>query len=127
LRAGGATRVFAIGASLGGAALLADAPGLPVDGVISLSGETSVPGYRVDAIASIGRLRAPLLIVGSRQDRYLPVADALRLLRAAGSKDKRTAFYPGSYHGWDLVEIAPYAAAVRSLIAAWIHTRSAGP
>ena len=64
------------------------------------------------------RLRAPLLIVGSRHDRYLSVADAHLLVRRAGSRDKRVALYPGGFHGWDLVEDAPYAGKVRALVLA---------
>jgi len=121
LRADGARKVFLIGASFGGAASLTYAPDLPLAGVVSLSGETQVAG--ADALAAVSRLRAPLLIVGSRDDRYLSVPDALRLLRRAGSHDKRTAFYPGAFHGWDLVEDAPYAARVRKLVLAWIRAR----
>ncbi len=121
LRAGGARKVFLFGASFGGAAALTYAPSLPVDGVVSFSGETDIPGTGLDGLAAVARLRAPLLIVGSRHDRYLSVADALRLLRRAGSRDKRTALYPGGFHGWDLVEDAPYAAHVRSLVLAWLR------
>jgi len=121
LRANGARRVFLFGASFGGAAALTYAPSPPVDGVVSFSGETDIPGTGLDGLATVSRLRAPLLIVGSRHDRYLSVADALRLLRRAGSRDKRTALYPGAFHGWDLVEDAPYAARVRSLVLAWLR------
>jgi alpha-beta hydrolase superfamily lysophospholipase len=125
LRADGATRVFLVGASFGGAAILTYAPRLAVDGVISLSGEAKLLTRKLNGLAAIRRLRAPLLIVGSRRDPYLPVSDALKLLRRAGSKDKRTALYPGSYHGWEIVETAPYAASARALILGWIRTRSA--
>jgi acetyl esterase/lipase len=71
------------------------------------------------------RLRVPLLIVGSRHDAYLPVAVALQLLHRAGSKSKEMFFFPGSWHGWKLVEEAPYAARARAAILRWIrsHTR----
>jgi len=121
LRADGASKVFLLGASFGGAAALTYAPSLPLDGVVSFSGETHIPGTGLDGLAAVPRLRVPLLIVGSRHDRYLSVADALRLLRRAGSHDKRTALYPGGYHGWDLVEDAPYAARVRSLVLTWLR------
>jgi alpha-beta hydrolase superfamily lysophospholipase len=122
LRADGAHKIFVMGASFGGAAALNYAPGLPIAGLISLSGETAFPP-RLNGLAAMPRLKAPLLIVGSRHDRYLPVPDALKLLRAAGSKDKRTAFYPGGFHGWNIVEDAPYAAKARTLILAWIRER----
>jgi alpha-beta hydrolase superfamily lysophospholipase len=123
-RADGAKQVFLMGASYGGAIALTYAPGLALGGVISLSGEAYLPGAAANALASAPRLQAPLLIVGSRHDHWLPVKDALALLRHAGSKDKRTAFYPGGWHGWSIVETAPYAARARALVLAWIHARS---
>jgi alpha-beta hydrolase superfamily lysophospholipase len=122
LRSDGARKVFLIGASFGGAAALAYAPDLPLAGLVSLSGEPQIEGAGLNGLAAAPRLRAPLLIVGSRHDRYLPVPDALRLLRRAASRVKRTAFYPGAFHGWQLVEDAPYARNVRALVLAWIRS-----
>jgi dienelactone hydrolase len=65
-RADGAARVFLMGASFGGAAALTYGPALRLAGLISLSGEA-----RLDDMM-------------------------LQLYRRAGSKDKRTAFLPGS-------------------------------
>ncbi|HEY6029514.1 MAG TPA: alpha/beta fold hydrolase [Gaiellaceae bacterium] len=124
LRADGARKVFLVGASFGGAAALAYAPQLDIDGVVSLSGEARLAGAKLDGLAQVARLRKPLLIVGSRHDRYLPVSDALALLRRAGTKDKRTALYPGGFHGWDIVEDAPYAARARALVLRWLRARS---
>jgi alpha-beta hydrolase superfamily lysophospholipase len=124
-RARGAKRVFLVGASFGGATVLTYGRLLDVGGVISLSGETSLPGARLNALAAITRLRSPLLIVGSRHDHYLSVRQALVLLRRAGSKDKRIALYPGGFHGWEIVEDAPYAAKARALVFGWIRARSA--
>ena len=123
-RADGAKRVFLMGASYGGAVSLTYAPRLPVDGVISLSGETYLPSQKANPLVSAPRLKAPLLVVGSRHDHYLPVKSALALLRRTAAKDKRTAFYPGGWHGWAIVETAPYAANARTLITAWIRARS---
>ena len=98
--------------------------------MISLSGELTLTFNGLDADAGVKKLRVPLLLVGSRHDRYLPVADALKLLRDAHPKDKRTALYPGAFHGWDIVEIAPYAAKARSLVLDWLRAaarREAGP
>jgi alpha-beta hydrolase superfamily lysophospholipase len=123
-RSTGAERVFLIGASFGGATALAYAHRLDVDGVISLSGETSLPSRRLDGLRSIRRFERPLLVVGSRHDRYLSVAEARALLRRAGSTDKELALYPGWYHGWEIVEGAPYAAEARALILDWIQARA---
>lgn len=123
LRADGAKKVFLVGASFGGVAAFAYAPSLDVAGVVSMSGELALPGTGLNALAAAPHLHAPLLIVGSRHDRNLSIPDALKLLRRAGSADKRTAFYPGGFHGWDLVESAPYAAKVRALVLAWLRAR----
>ncbi len=126
LRADGSTKVVVIGASLGGARALVYGSRLDADAIVSLSGEASLPEYGINALPVVPRLRVPLLIVGSRHDAYLPVAAALQLLRRAGSKDKATVFFPGNWHGWELVEDAPYAARARAAILRWIrtHTRS---
>ena len=99
-------------------------PRLRVDGVISLSGETYLPSAYANPLLSAPRLHVPLLIVGTRHDRYLPVKDALTLLWRAATNDKRTALYRGCWHGWGIVETAPYAASVRTLIAGWIRAHA---
>jgi alpha-beta hydrolase superfamily lysophospholipase len=126
LRADGSSEIVVIGASLGAARALEYGPRLDAEAIVSLSGEATLPEYGIDAVPVVPRLRVPLLIVGSRHDAYLPVEAALQLLRRAGSKDKQTAFFPGSWHGWELVEDAPYAAQARAAILRWIrrHTRA---
>ncbi len=124
LDAEGVRKVFLVGASFGGAVALTDAPSLPVAGVVSLSGEADLPRSGLDPLAAMPHLHVPLLIVGSRHDPYLTVPEALRLLHRAASKDKRTAFYPGAFHGWDIVEDAPYAARARALVLGWIGAHS---
>jgi esterase/lipase len=127
LRREGATTVVVIGASLGGARALAYGAHLDADGIISLSGEALLPEYHVNALRSMPSLRTPLLIVGSRHDTYLPVPSALRLLRRAGSQDKQSAFFPGSWHGWDIVENAPYAKKAQAVVLTWIRTHTPPP
>jgi dienelactone hydrolase len=123
LRHQGVAHVVLVGASFGGATVMTYGSRVPADGGVSLSGKASLPTRRLDALAGVRRLRVPLLIVCSRRDGYLPVSDALRLLRAAGSRDKRTALYPGSWHGWEIVQDAPYAARARALVLEWIRAR----
>lgn len=121
--ADGAKRVFLAGASFGGVAALTFGPSVAVAGVISMSGETRLGA--MNALAAVRRLRAPLLILGSRQDRYLTVAEARSLIRRARTPDKRLALYPGGFHGWSIVEEAPYAARARALVLAWLRARGA--
>ncbi|HEX7083864.1 MAG TPA: alpha/beta fold hydrolase [Gaiellaceae bacterium] len=126
LRSEGAKRVILMGASFGGAAALADGWRLHVDGVVSLSGEPELPVAGFDGLAGVRKLRAPLLLVASSGDRYCNAADTHRLLRAAGSHDKHATIYPGVWHGWSIVEDAPYQAKARATILAWIR-RIANP
>ncbi len=117
-----AKTVLLMGASLGGAAVVAEAPALHgISGVVSLSGELQLPTSELDAIGAAPRLRQPLLVVASRDDGYLDAADAHKLVRAAGSTDKRAVIYPGTYHGWDLLDVAPYRARVRATLLGWLH------
>ena len=115
LRREGASKVFVGGASFGGAASMVAGSRLDsrIAGVVSLSGEPDLgnkfgPDAELDAQAAIPRLHAPLLILGSRDDGYLSVEDARALERRAGSRYKRLVVFPGGYHGWDLVDLAPY-------------------
>ena len=123
-RADGASRVFLIGASMGGAAVVQNTSSLAVDGRISLSGTRLWRGYGLNNPAGVRRLRAPFLYVGSRRDRIVPLKEAMRIFRSVGSRDKRTAIYRGSGHGVDLVASGPNAARARALILGWIRNRS---
>ncbi len=123
LRADGAKRVAVVGASLGGAVAMTYASG--VDAVVSLSGETVLPQYHLDPLDAVSHLHAPLLIVGTRDDAYLPIASARELLRRARSSAKRLVLYPSSWHGWQIVEDAPYARRARAFVLAWLRSRTA--
>ncbi len=120
----GATHVFVMGASMGGAATVAEAPKLKdVAGVISLSGELSLPTSELDAIGAAPRITMPFLFVGSEVDGYVPGPDARRLTRAVGSRDKQVHIFAGGYHGWDLLGSAPYRAHVKALLLGWLRSR----
>lgn len=119
----GAEHVFLIGASMGGAAVVQNSAGLPVAGIVSLSGTRLSAGSGINKPGPRA-LHAPLLYIGSRSDSRAPVQEARTIVRAAGSKDKRTVFYRGSLHGWELVQDAPFAAKTRALILAWIQARA---
>lgn len=123
LRADGAKKVAVVGASFGGAVAMTYASG--IDAVVSLSGETALSQYHLDPLDAVPHLHAPLLIVGSREDTYLPVAGARKLLRRAGSSAKRLVLYPGSWHGWQIVEDAPYERRAKAVVLAWIRSKTA--
>jgi pimeloyl-ACP methyl ester carboxylesterase len=123
-RAEGAKHVFLIGASMGGAAIVQNTSALKVDGRISLSGTRLWPGYGVNQPTSLRRIRAPFLYLGARDDWRAPLKEVRAILRRIGSHDKRLALYPGSDHGWALVDVGRLAANRRALILSWIRSRS---
>jgi pimeloyl-ACP methyl ester carboxylesterase len=120
-RRSGAAHVFLVGSSRGGAAIVQNTSTLRVDGRISLSGTRLWRGYGINNPAGPPRIRDPFLYVGSRADSNAPLEEALGIFRTVGARDKRTALYPGSYHGWQIVEISPYAARARALVFSWIE------
>ena len=125
LRRRGAHAVALVGASLGGAAVMvAGARMSGITAVVSLSGETDLPGTGLHALRAVPRLRAPLLIMNSRLDNYSNAADGRKLYRAAGSKVKRLALYPGGYHGWDLVDVAPFKAKASATLIGFLRAHA---
>ena len=114
----GASRVVLMGASFGGAAVLTNGPQLhDVDAIVSLSGEQRIEARRLDAVAALPKLRTPLLVAASRDDRYLDAAAAQQLLARAGSSRKELALFPGVVHGWDLIQNPR----VRAVVLRWIR------
>jgi alpha-beta hydrolase superfamily lysophospholipase len=112
----GATRVFLVGASLGGsAAISAAANARPtVDGVVSVSGAADLSG----ALEAVRRVRTPSLFVAGAKDTDF-ATDARRLYAASPAKDKRLEVLPGAYeHGVDLVAAR---SRVRSLLEAFFR------
>lgn len=122
LRRLGAKKVFLVGGSFGGAAVLAAAPEVDPQpaGVISLSGEPQLLG----AMQAAPKIEAPLLVLIARSDGYSSVADNRRLVRAAGSKNKRLVVYPEDWHGWDLLYHAPYKSRVNALVFDFLREHS---
>jgi pimeloyl-ACP methyl ester carboxylesterase len=123
-RVTGAKCVFLMGASMGGAAVVQNTSSLHVAGRISLSGTRLWQGYGINDPSSLPRIRAPFLYLGSRDDWRAPMKEALGILHRIGARDKRSAFYQGSFHGWDLVDGAPFAARARALVLTWIRNHS---
>lgn len=123
----GAKKVFLMGASFGGAAVLAEGAQMGSDpaGIISLSGPTNI-ATRLDTVRFAPQMRAPLLVLLARHDPVVSVAQSRALVAAAGSEDKRIATYDGSWHAWDLLYSAPYRERVSALILEFLRERSGG-
>jgi dienelactone hydrolase len=122
LRVLGVSRVYLMGASLGGTSSIVAAarikPG--VAGVVSLSGEADLSGLfpdsGLDAVAAAKRLKLPVLFVAAKQDALVPPADVARMRGALRSQGSKVVVYPGAFHGWDLLYLAPYRAKVAALV-----------
>jgi uncharacterized protein len=123
-RADGAKRVFLMGASMGGAAVVQNSADIRVDGLISLSGTRLASGYGINDPAGVRSLSAPLLYVGTRADPRVPRREAVSVFERVGSSDKRIVLYAGSAHGVTLVDVPPYGRRTRALILDWIASRS---
>jgi dienelactone hydrolase len=112
LRAHGAKKVFLIGASMRGTAVLASAANIrpPVDGVISVSGPASFGG--ADAVGGGSTANgAGALLVAANDSGFME--DARALYAATSSSDKSIEILPGSDHG---VLLLSYAARARQLV-----------
>jgi dienelactone hydrolase len=123
-RATRAKHVFLMGASMGGAAVVQNTASLQVAGRISLSGTRLWAGYGINAPLSLPRIRAPFVYLGSRNDGRAPLSEARGIVQRIGARDKRGVFYAGSFHGWSLVDGAPFAARARALVLTWIRSHS---
>jgi hypothetical protein len=119
----GASRIVLVGASMGGAAAVQNSGGLPLTGVVSLSGTRLWPGFGINKPGPQA-LRVPFLYIGSTDDWRAPFKEARAIVSKVGSRDKRSIFLRGSLHGWELVQTAPSARKTRSLIVHWIHRQA---
>ncbi len=132
LRRRGAKKVVLVGASLGGAAVLAAAASQDsaLAGVVSVSGPDSAAlraySYAVlNPTSAAARVRDPLLFVASKDDPTVPAASTRALYRAATIKDKRLVVVPGSNHGVSIVDDSGATGSkVRNLILEFIRVHS---
>jgi pimeloyl-ACP methyl ester carboxylesterase len=104
MRRHGARRVYLLGASMGGTAVLGAAPSIrpAVSGVIDLSGPVSFGG--LDARPAVRRLRSPALFIAAQYDSEF-AASTRQLYRLAASRDKRLLITDGTEHGVDLMTV----------------------
>ena len=124
----GSNKVFLMGASFGGITSMVAGSrlGTKVAGVISVSGEKYLanrcgPNTELDAVNAVPRLHVPFLILGSREDGYLPPSDARTLIRRAASRHKRLHLFPGGDHGWDILQTASYSARANAVVQAFLR------
>ena len=132
LKREGADKVFLMGASFGGITSMVSGSrlGSRVAGVVSVSGEEQLANScgdtpslsaELDALAAVPKLRAPFLVLSSRDDGYLLPDQARDLVRRAGSQHKRLVLFPGGEHGWDILDIGPYHARASRILVAFLH------
>jgi pimeloyl-ACP methyl ester carboxylesterase len=127
LRARGVARVYLMGASLGATASIVAAGRIRprVAGVVSLSGEANLNGRiadtGLDAETAARTLKVPVLYVAARQDPLTPPADVARMRAALRSKGSRVVLFPGTYHGWDMLYVAPYRLRVDALVRGFLR------
>ena len=101
LRSLGATKVFVVGASMGGTAAIVVAAGQKLEGVVAISAPASID--RLDAGAAVGTLDEPSLFVVAADDQARYV-DAARSFAAAAPQPKRLQVIDGARaHGTDLL------------------------
>jgi pimeloyl-ACP methyl ester carboxylesterase len=120
----GAERIFLMGSSMGGAAIVQNTSSLRVDGRISLSGTWLWPAVGLNDPRGVARLRAPFLYVGTRRDRRTPLKEVIAVFRRVGASDKRMALYPGSELGWQILQHSKFGAQSMALILRWLANRS---
>ena len=108
-----------MGASYGGAAELTHGLDLQnVDGIVSLSGELKLP--YLNAIGAVPRLKAPLLVVAGRDDGQANAEDAHKLVERRRLERQARRRLPGQYHGWSLLDDAPYGPRAQRLVLDWL-------
>jgi pimeloyl-ACP methyl ester carboxylesterase len=128
-KARGATKVVAMGASLGGAATLVAAGRdcFPVSGIVSVSGETDLRRYGrgvppLYAVPYASRIAAPLLVVGSEDDGLITKSQVDALLARASSQWKRAVLIDGHLHGWTLLQGPDANAEVRQAVMSFLKS-----
>jgi pimeloyl-ACP methyl ester carboxylesterase len=110
VRALGAQKVLAVGASMGGTAVLGAAPNVKptLAGVVSLSGPADFGS--ISALPIVSRLSVPVLYLAGESDSGGAFAiDAQKLYDATASPDKAIKIFPVGDHGVDLLRYVPEA------------------
>ena len=118
----GADRVFLMGGSYGGSAVVwaGSEMGSKPAGILDLSG----PTWLFDIDDRSRKVEAPLLVLSARHDSVVSPHDARQLVTRAASPEKQLAVYPGGWHAWDLLYAAPYRSRVDALVSAFLKKHS---
>ena len=95
----GASRVFLIGASMGGTASLKVASREEVTGVVTISAPPSIEG--LDATEDVTEISAPKLFIAARNDRYY--ARSVDLFDQTAPDPKERQIVDGGAHGTDML------------------------
>lgn len=122
-RADGATRVVAVGASMGGtisiraAELCAD--DCPIDGAVSLAGPLEYGG--VDTLEDAGLITVPLFLAVAPGDDVVTAGQQAGISGAAQSESESVSMNEGEGHGWFLLfdrqkQLTPTANALTDFI-----------
>ena len=126
LRGRGVRKVVLMGASLGGAVVVAAAAEIRpvVSAVVDLSGPTESSG--VDALAAARRLRVPVLYAVAEDDAY--ISEVRRTYRATPPRLRRLLVIHGPGHGVGLLrtDLEPEAGRIRAVIEAFIRRSTDG-
>jgi pimeloyl-ACP methyl ester carboxylesterase len=105
LKSGGVSKVFLIGASMGGTASLKIASREEVAGVITLSAPWAIEG--LDAREDVKTLSAPKLFIAARSDTNGFYARSVDLFDQTAPEPKERQIVDGSAHGTDLLSGDP--------------------
>jgi hypothetical protein len=73
------------------------------------------------ALTAAPRLRLPVLYVTLLDDRFVPLAEARRLLRATGSREKSLLVVSSGLIGWGLLDIGPSSGRVRRTVLSFLR------
>jgi esterase/lipase len=99
MRADGSTKIFVVGASMGGTAALAVAAEEDLAGVVAISAPAEFEG--IDALARVGQITEPKLFIAASGDK--PYADDLEAMFGQALEPKERQLFDGSEHGTALL------------------------
>lgn len=113
----GATKIFLVGASMGGTASLAVGGRLGAAGIVSISSPAQFQS--LDALGAVGAIAAPKLFVASEDD--VPAARSEEQFWAGALDPKEQEIYEGDAHGTNLFE-GPHRAELEQRLIDFLST-----